>query len=55
MTALNVQRAHEYPRATHEIPKIIELVTSLIEKEFAYEVDGDVYYRVAKRPDYGGG
>ena len=53
MAALNVQRAHEYPRATHEIPKIIELVSSLIEKEYAYEVDGDVYYRVSKRPDYG--
>ena len=53
MAALNVRRAHEYPRATHEIPKIIEIVSTLIEKEFAYEVDGDVYYRVNKRPDYG--
>ncbi|MEX0785949.1 MAG: cysteine--tRNA ligase, partial [Dehalococcoidia bacterium] len=53
MTALNVQRAHEYPRATHEIPKIIEIVTGLIEKGFAYEVDGDVYYRVRSKDDYG--
>ena len=53
MTALNVQRAHEYPRATHEIPKIIELVSDLIEKDYAYEVDGDVYYRINKKLDYG--
>jgi len=53
MAALNVERAHEYPRATHEIPKIIEIVTDLIAKDFAYEVDGDVYYRVHKKGDYG--
>jgi cysteinyl-tRNA synthetase len=53
MASLNVQRAHEYPRATHEIPKIIEIVSGLIEKGYAYEVEGDVYYRVRKKPDYG--
>ena len=53
MEALNVQRAHVYPRATHEIPKIIEIVSRLIENGHAYEVDGDVYYRVRKKQDYG--
>ena len=53
MDALNVRHAHEYPRATHEIPKIIEIVSGLIEKGFAYETAGDVYYRVTKKSDYG--
>ena len=53
MRSLNVKAAHEYPRATHEIPKIIEVVSGLIDKEFAYEVGGDVYYRVHKNGDYG--
>ena len=53
MDALNVQRAHVYPRATHELPKIIEIVSGLIEKGYAYQVDGDVYYRVPRQPDYG--
>ena len=53
MDALNVQRAHRYPRATEVIPKIQEIVQGLIEKGHAYEVDGDVYFRIASDPDYG--
>lgn len=53
MDALNVQRVHRYPRATEVIPKIQEIVQGLIEKGHAYEVDGDVYFRIASDPDYG--
>ena len=53
MDILNVKRAGVYPRATEEIPKIIEMVEGLIQKEHAYEVNGDVYFRVASDPDYG--
>ncbi len=53
MDALNVQRAHVNPRASYELPKIIEIVSGLIEKGYAYQVDGDVYFRVRKKPDYG--
>ena len=53
MDLLNVQHAHVYPRATHEIPKIIEIVSGLIEKGYAYEIKGDVYFRVKKNADYG--
>ena len=53
MKALNVRPAHLYPRATHEIPKIIEIVETLIEKGYAYESNGDVYFRVRKKADYG--
>jgi cysteinyl-tRNA synthetase len=50
---LNILPATVYPRATHEIPYIIKLITQLGEEEFAYEVDGDVYFRVSKDKDYG--
>jgi len=53
MDVLNVKRASVYPRATEEIPKIIEMVEGLIQKGHAYEVNGDVYFRVASDPDYG--
>jgi len=36
-----------------EIPSMIEFIEVLISKEFAYEVNGDVYFRVTKDPDYG--
>jgi len=53
MDALNVLRAHEYPRATREIPRIQEIIVSLVDRGVAYPVDGDVYYRVRQKPDYG--
>ena len=53
MDALNVQRADEYPRATQEIPRIIETIEGLIDKGFAYPVEGDVYFRVTQSGDYG--
>ena len=53
MDALNVQRADFYPRATDVVPQIIEMVQGLIDKGYAYEVDGDVYYRVTHFADYG--
>ncbi len=53
MDALNVQRAHVYPRATHEIPGIQEMIGGLIKKGLAYQANGDVYYRVRLNKDYG--
>ncbi len=53
MDALNVQRAHEYPRATEVIPKIQEIIQGLIDKGHAYQVDGDVYFRISSEPNYG--
>ena len=53
MDALGVQRAHEYPKATEMVPQIVEMVQGLIDKGFAYEVDGDVYFRVTSVADYG--
>jgi len=53
MDALNVKRASHYPRATEEIDGIVEAVVTLIAKGYAYELKGDVYYRVSRKPEYG--
>jgi cysteinyl-tRNA synthetase len=53
MDNLNVLRPHHTPRATETIPEIITMVQGLIDKGFAYAVDGDVYFRVRNVPDYG--
>ncbi len=53
MDALNVIPAHFYPKATEEIPEIIEIVQGLIDKGFAYESQGIVYFRVRNVADYG--
>ena len=51
--ALNIERATVNPRATEYIDDIIEFVSALIEKGYAYEVDGDVYFRTKKFDGYG--
>lgn len=53
MDALNVKRADIYPKATEEIPAIIEVISGLVEKGHAYEAKGDVYFRVQSKTDYG--
>ena len=50
---LNIQPATVYPRATQEIDHIISLVKELIERGHAYTVNGDVYFRVSGKEDYG--
>lgn len=53
MDLLGVERAHEYPRATGEVPAIVKMVEGLVEKGYAYASDGDVYYRVGTFEGYG--
>ena len=53
MDALNVLRPDISPRATGHIPEQIELVETLLEKEFAYFVNGSVYFDISKWPEYG--
>lgn len=53
MDTLNIQRSDIYPRATGEIPEMIEFVKDLLEKGYAYEVNGSIYYDVTKFPTYG--
>ncbi|MGM0214151.1 cysteine--tRNA ligase [Enterococcus sp. AZ109] len=51
--ALNVKPATLHPRVMNHIPDIIDFISVLIEKEYAYESNGDVYYRTRKFEDYG--
>ena len=51
--ALGVHPATVHPLATENIPNIIALIETLIDKGYAYAVNGDVYYRTLKFADYG--
>ena len=51
--ALNIIPADTHPRVSENIPQIIEFIQTLIDKGYAYEVDGDVYYSTRKFPEYG--
>ena len=53
LNGLNVLFPSVYPRATEEIPVIIEMVQTLLDQGLAYVRDGNVYFRVASDPDYG--
>jgi cysteinyl-tRNA synthetase len=41
------------PKATESIPSIVHFIEDLVEGDFAYAVEGDVYFRVARDPEYG--
>ncbi|HNX92215.1 MAG TPA: cysteine--tRNA ligase, partial [Syntrophomonas sp.] len=51
--ALGICRADVHPKVSDHIPEIIKVVEGLIEKGYAYEIDGDVYYRVKAFTGYG--
>ena len=53
MDKLNVRRADQYPRVSEHMAEIVEMVSTLVEKGYAYVVGGDVYYSVEKYDQYG--
>lgn len=53
LKALNILPATVNPRATLEMPNILRMVQNLIEKGYAYQAGGDVYFRVEKMKGYG--
>ena len=53
MEGMNVRPATTHPRATQEIGGMIDMIQSLIDKGYAYEVNGTVYFRTRKDPSYG--
>lgn len=53
MKGMNVQEATTHPKATEEIPDMIAMVETLIQKGYAYEVNGTVYFRTRQFHDYG--
>ncbi len=53
MRSLNLKRAEVYPRVSEHVPEIIDLVETLVEKGYAYESNGSVYFDVTEFDEYG--
>ncbi|MGI6751446.1 MAG: cysteine--tRNA ligase [Anaerovoracaceae bacterium] len=52
-SALNVDRATVHPKVTENIDEIIEFVQELVDKDYGYQVGGDVYFSTKKYQGYG--
>ncbi len=53
LKALNINRPTVTPKATDNIPEMIEIVKALLDKGYAYETDDGIYFSVEKFPSYG--
>src|ERR1700716_1155760 len=53
MAVLRAQHAEHYPKATEHIGDMVAMISVLLEHEYAYVADGDVYFRIASFPKYG--
>ncbi len=53
MTGMNVKPATTHPKATEEIGGMVEMISTLMEKGYAYNVNGTVYFRTRKFSEYG--
>jgi cysteinyl-tRNA synthetase len=51
--ALGLGMPDHLPKATESVPQIVEFISQLLDRGYAYEAGGDVYFRVARYPDYG--
>ncbi|MEA3272830.1 MAG: cysteine--tRNA ligase, partial [Patescibacteria group bacterium] len=50
---LNIKQAWKYPKATEHIKEMIKIIEKLIDKKYAYEVKGSIYFNVKKFKKYG--
>jgi cysteinyl-tRNA synthetase len=53
MRGLNLRRAEVYPRVSEHVPEVVDLVERLVERGYAYESNGSVYFDVSAFDDYG--
>jgi len=53
MNGLNIREANSYPKTTEHIQEMVKLIEKLIKRGYAYLVEGDVYFEVAKFDGYG--
>ncbi len=53
LDSLHMERAEHFPRATDHIAEMIEMIARLIEKGYAYESEGSVWFSISRDPDYG--
>jgi cysteinyl-tRNA synthetase len=50
---LGLGRPDHLPRATETVPQIVRFISELIDRDYAYDAEGDVYFRVGRYPEYG--
>jgi cysteinyl-tRNA synthetase len=53
LRALNIEAAEVYPAATDHIPEMVAMIKQLRERGYTYAVDGSIYYRIDRFPEYG--
>ncbi len=53
LKALNIEPAEVYPEATTHVPEMVDMIQTLLERGYAYEADGSIYYRIDQFPNYG--
>ena len=53
LQTLNIESAERYPAATDHIPEMVALIKQLQERGYTSSVDGSIYYRIDRYPDYG--
>ncbi len=53
MRSLNLKRTEVYPRVSEHVPEIVELIETLIDRGYAYESNGSVYFDTTRFDDYG--
>jgi cysteinyl-tRNA synthetase len=53
ISRLGIKSANTYPKATENIDEIIEMIKSLVDNGFAYNVDGNIFYNVSSFKEYG--
>jgi cysteinyl-tRNA synthetase len=50
---LNILAAHEFPRATDNVQEMVDITKTLLDRGYAYVVEGNVYFEVERFPEYG--
>lgn len=53
LALLNISSINLFAKASEHIPEIIDQITTLLKKDYAYRVNGDIYFNISKFPDYG--
>ncbi|ETX02520.1 MAG: cysteinyl-tRNA synthetase [Candidatus Entotheonella factor] len=53
LKTLNIEAAEVYPEATTHIPEMVDMIQTLLERGYAYEAEGSIYYRIDRFPAYG--
>jgi cysteinyl-tRNA synthetase len=51
--SLNIDRADMYPEATRHVDEMVAMIRKLLDKGYAYEADGSIYYKISKFKKYG--